>query len=91
MSGFTDDQLTAIRARFAHVDHCPVQGDRIFFENAGGALTLRSVVEQTRYYAGIPDNQGRDNPGSTDLVRVINQAKNDMGLMLPTQPTADAL
>ena len=37
--------IQAIRDRFAHVDQCPFQGERVFFENAGGALTLKSVVE----------------------------------------------
>ena len=54
------------------------QGPRIFFENARGALTLKSVVDTSQSYAAIPDNQGRDNPGSHELVRVINKAKEDM-------------
>ena len=55
-SGLIDE----IRARFAHVDNCPVQGDRVFFENAGGALTLKSAVVTSTFYSAIPDNQGRD-------------------------------
>ncbi|WP_108483847.1 aminotransferase class V-fold PLP-dependent enzyme [Oceaniglobus ichthyenteri] len=78
MSGFNPDLLQQIRSRFAQVDHCPVQGPRIFFENAGGALTLNSVVETSARYAAIPDNQGRANSGSEELVRVIDQAKTDM-------------
>ena len=46
--------IKAIRERFAHVDACPFQGPRIFFENAGGALTLKSVVETNTALAGIP-------------------------------------
>jgi selenocysteine lyase/cysteine desulfurase len=67
-----------IRSRFAHVDTCPFEGKRIFFENAGGALTLNSVVETTAKFAAIPDNQGRANGASQALVRVIAQAKTDM-------------
>lgn len=37
--------MDAVRDRFAHVDACPFSGPRAFFENAGGALTLKSVVE----------------------------------------------
>ncbi len=70
----------AIRDRFAHVESCPLQGPRIFFENAGGALTLKSVVETSGTYAAIPDNQGRDNPASAALGAVIKQAKADMAL-----------
>ena len=68
----------AIRARFAHVDTCPKAGPRIFFENAGGALTLNTVVETSTHYAAIPDNQGRDNEMSHELVAVIDRAKADM-------------
>ncbi|MGB0398032.1 MAG: aminotransferase class V-fold PLP-dependent enzyme, partial [Candidatus Puniceispirillaceae bacterium] len=57
-------------------------GQRIFFENAGGALTLNSVVDCSKTYAAIPDNQGRDNPGSHELVRVINQAKADLRVFM---------
>lgn len=77
MYEINDDLLTEIRDRFAYVDHCPHQGPRVFFENAGGALTLKSVVEISNDYAGIPDNQGRDNPASHALVKTINQAKED--------------
>jgi len=69
--------MDEIRDRFAHIDQCPYDGPRIFFENAGGALTLKSVVEATATFAAIPDNQGRDNPASKELVRIIAQAKAD--------------
>ncbi|GGA05454.1 aminotransferase class V-fold PLP-dependent enzyme [Neptunicoccus cionae] len=70
--------IDEIRGRFAHVDNCPFQGPRVFFENAGGALTLKSAVETTTFYASIPDNQGRDNVASAELMRVIAKAKDDM-------------
>ncbi len=71
---------SAIRDRFAHVETCPFQGPRIFFENAGGALTLKSVVETSGFYAAIPDNQGRGNAASLALVDVIKRAKAQMAL-----------
>lgn len=76
--------LAAIRDRFAHVDSCPFQGPRVFFENAGGALTLKSVVDTSARFAAIPDNQGRDNPASHALVDVINRARADMSVMMNT-------
>ncbi|PIE13165.1 MAG: nitrogen fixation protein NifS [Rhodobacterales bacterium] len=79
---FAPDLMEKIRARFAHVKECPVQGPRVFFENAGGALTLNSVVETSVKYAAIPDNQGRDNPASHALGRVIARAKSDMAVMM---------
>ena len=76
-----DGLMDEIRARFAHVDSCPFQGERVFFENAGGALTLKSVVETSAFYAAIPDNQGRDNVAAAELMRVIAKAKDDMAVM----------
>ncbi|MCY4303913.1 MAG: aminotransferase class V-fold PLP-dependent enzyme [Aestuariivita sp.] len=74
--------ISEIRERFAHVDSCPFQGQRIFFENAGGALTLKSVVETSAFYAAIPDNPGRQNPAGQRTQKVINKAKNDLGLLM---------
>lgn len=70
--------LQEIRARFAHVEACPFDGERVFFENAGGALTLNTVVATSAKMAAIPDNQGRDNPASHALVAMIERAKADM-------------
>ncbi|MEC8539304.1 MAG: nitrogen fixation protein NifS, partial [Pseudomonadota bacterium] len=82
MSQITETLLDDIRSRFAQVDSCPQQGPRVFFENAGGALTLNSVVDTSKAYAAIPDNQGRDNAGSHELVRVIAKAKEDMRVFM---------
>ncbi|MCK8463172.1 aminotransferase class V-fold PLP-dependent enzyme [Aliiroseovarius sp. S1339] len=77
--------ITAIRNRFAHIDSCPFQGPRVYFENGGGALTLKSVVETSAKYAAFPDNQGRDNPAAKALVKTIEKAKADLAvLMNPT-------
>lgn len=74
--------LRQVRNRFAQIDECPQQGKRVFFENAGGALTLKSVVDTSTRYAAIPDNQGRDNPGSHELTSVIGKAKDDMRVFM---------
>lgn len=75
---FDANLLAEIRARFAHVEDCPFTGPRIFFENAGGALTLKSVVDTSARFAAIPDNQGRDNPASQALVQIIAKARADI-------------
>jgi cysteine desulfurase / selenocysteine lyase len=80
MIAYTPGLLDQIRGRFAHVDTCPFTGPRVFFENAGGALTLNSVVETSAKFAAIPDNQGRDNPAAQALVAVIDRAKADMAV-----------
>ena len=82
MPTISNELLHDIRSKFAQIDSCPVQGQRVFFENAGGALTLNRVVDVSRDYAAIPDNQGRVNPGSHELVRVIQKAKDDLRVFL---------
>ena len=77
-----DDLMTEIRDRFELVDRCPYQGKRIFFENAGGALTLKSVVDRSAALAAVPDNQGRDNPASKELMDIINKAHKDIHTFL---------
>lgn len=74
--------ITAIRDRFVHVDSCPFQGPRIYFENGGGALTLKSVVETTAKFAAVPDNQGRDNPAANGLTQIIKRAKVDLSVWM---------
>ena len=78
MYEFSDQLMSDIRNRFEHVDVCPHQGARVFFENAGGALTLKSVVEVSHEFAAVPDNQGRENRASRALVDTINLAKDDV-------------
>lgn len=73
--------MDEVRSRFAHVGECPFEGPRVFFENAGGALTLNSVVATSAKFAAIPDNQGRDNPAAHALVAIINKAKVDMAVL----------
>lgn len=74
--------IAAIRDRFAHVDSCPFQGPRIYLENGGGALTLKSVVETSAFHAAIPDNQGRDNPAAAALTRTIEKGRADLQLFM---------
>tara|TARA_B100001248_G_scaffold261634_1_gene253434 strand:- start:1511 stop:2779 length:1269 start_codon:yes stop_codon:yes gene_type:complete len=74
---FSPNLLAEIRDKFAFVEKCPFVGERIFFENAGGALTLKSVVETSSKFAAIPDNQGRENAASKALMKIIQEAKLD--------------
>lgn len=69
--------LGDVRDRFAHIDSDPFSGPRVFFENAGGALTLKSVVETSGFFAALPDNAGRANVTGQKLVEIIQTGKRD--------------
>ena len=74
--------MDEIRNKFAHVDACPFGGPRVYFENAGGALTLKSVIATSTEYAGYPDNHaGRDNPAGVALRAAIDKGKADARLL----------
>ncbi len=81
----TEGLMDAVRDRFAHVETCPFEGPRVFFENAGGSLRLKSVIETSADYAGYPDNQGRANPASEALMAAIARGKADMALFFNAQ------
>ena len=78
------DLLKKVRQKFAHIEECPFEGKRVFFENAGGAFTLNSVVETSAKFAAIPDNQGRANKASQALVDIITKSKEDMSVFFGT-------
>ena len=84
MQQINQSLVKAIRQKFCNVEKCPISGERIFFENAGGALTLRSALETSTKFAAIPDNQGRDNLTSNTLNNIIKNAKNDLSYLFNT-------
>ena len=78
------DVLAEVRDRFHHVDACPYAGPRAFFENAGGSLTLKSVVARSAELHALPDNQGRANDASRAMVGLIDQGRADMATFFGT-------
>lgn len=79
---FAPGLLDEVRNAFAHIESCPYAGRRVYFENAGGALTLKKVVETSAALAAIPDNQSRANKASTAMMALIDQGRADMRLFL---------
>jgi selenocysteine lyase/cysteine desulfurase len=69
--------LEEIRARLMYVDHDPFMGPRIFLENAGGSLRLRSVCEAASRESAIPDNEGRETAASAHVSEVIRRGRDD--------------
>jgi len=70
-----------IRAQFHHVETCPVTGrPRIFFENGGGSLKLKSAIARDGEISAIPDQEQRDNEASRYLSKVLNDGRADLRL-----------
>ncbi|RQW70281.1 aminotransferase class V-fold PLP-dependent enzyme [Halomonas sp. YLB-10] len=79
---FDDALMSQVRARFHHVDRCPYTGPRIFFENAGGSLTLKAVVARMAEVAALPDNDHRDNDASRAISCMIDDGRDAMASLL---------
>lgn len=75
---FNTELLNQIRKCFANVDYDPIGGKRIYFENAGGSLTLKSVIDKVKQFTALPDNAGRNNATSHEIDCVINQGIEDI-------------
>ena len=79
---FNSSLLAQIRKRFAHVDKDPYNGRRIYFENAGGGLTLKSVLEVVGKVAALPDNAGRQNNASQKIGEIISKGIQDAAILM---------
>lgn len=79
---FSRGLLNEIRERFCYIDRDPYNGERIFFENAGGALRLKSVVEIEREITAFPDCTSRPNKASKYLNGLALKGRDDFKLMI---------
>lgn len=78
---FDNALLAEVRARFLHVDHCPIiDQPRVFLESGGGSLKLKTAIEAAADVSGVPDQEGRDNDASRFLSSVINKGREDLHL-----------
>ena len=79
---FDDSLMQEIRDRFHHVDHCPVVDQpRVFFENGGGSLKLKSAIAASAEIEALPDQEGRQNPASKYLSKLLNDGREDLHLV----------
>ena len=79
---FSNQLLKEIRDKFYFVDSDPYNGERIYFENAGGSLRLKSVVELVNKYSPLPDSPNRYSLSAKSLGEMIIQGKEDVKIFL---------
>lgn len=85
---FDPGLIAQIRDQFVYVDTAPFCGKRIYLENAGGSLTLKTVVEAVSEWTALPDNAGRDNAASRAVTQVIVRASRQLLLLLGAEDGA---
>ena len=80
---FSNHLLKEIRDKFYYVDSDPYE-KRIYFENAGGSLTLKSVVKLISEFGALPDSPNRPSLASKALKDLKNKGVEDVKLFLGT-------
>lgn len=68
---FPETLMAQLRDKIAMVDH-DTAGKRIYFENAGGALTLKACCEVACSASMIPDFPNRPTPGAYPMQKMID-------------------
>lgn len=79
---FSNQLLKEIRDKFYYIDSDPYSGERIYFENAGGSLKLKSVIELVNKYSPLPDSPNRYSLSAKSLEEIIIQGKEDVKIFL---------
>lgn len=79
---FSADLIKEIRSQFQNIDSDPITGERIYFENAGGTLKLKSIFPVIDLFTRLPDNAGRRNKTSKEIDRILTKGRDDVALFL---------
>ncbi|HEX7891768.1 MAG TPA: aminotransferase class V-fold PLP-dependent enzyme [Ramlibacter sp.] len=79
---FPPELSLQIKERFHHVDHDFTGRKRLYFENAGGSLRLKAVLETMAKVDAIPDSAERIHEAASWLKDVQTQGVDDVRLLL---------
>ncbi len=79
---FDDTLLAEIRSKMEYMESDPYTGKRIFLENAGGSLRLKTICDVLGPEVALPDNTGRQTAASAHVSEAIGKGNADAGLFL---------
>lgn len=75
---FADDYQKSLKAQFCYADEDPQYGKRLFFENSGGSLRLRSAVEAKASLEEFPDCPERVRGRGFDLSAYVKNGTQEI-------------
>ncbi len=75
---FSPALMQEIRQQFIYVDWDPYSDKRIYFDAASGSCRPKRIIEAMGMETCLPDQQGRDNPGSRHAVEVTAKGIEDL-------------
>lgn len=64
---FPGDLMKFIRSSFSYLEHDMFNNRRLFLENSGGSLRLKSVTDEDAKYSAVPDSSARSHATSLAL------------------------
>lgn len=79
---FPKELQEKVSGEFAYLDEDFHGNKRLFFENAGGALRLNSVVEEHARISALPDSPERSHDIARDIQKIIDDGKRDINLLI---------
>lgn len=79
---FPDSLQNELRSNFYYLNEDMNGEKRLFFENAGGTIRMKSAVEKYVEVTAIPDSPVRDYKMAQYLNKLIDDGKNDVRLLL---------
>ncbi|MGO1059583.1 aminotransferase class V-fold PLP-dependent enzyme [Planococcus sp. FY231025] len=82
---FPADLQNQLNGRFYFLNQDVYGTQRLFFENAGGSLRLKSAVEAQTKYSAFPDCPERNHDVALDIRNVIDKGTEDIRLFLNAQ------
>lgn len=71
-----------ISSEFHHLNQDAKGNNRLFFENAGGSLRLKSAVDVQTYFSSLPDCPERTHDIAMEIREVIEKGTEDIRLLL---------
>jgi len=79
---FSEELMEKVRSKFHHVDSDPLRpGRRIYFDNAGGAFRLKSVLEAFYAMDSMPDCPERVHQTANYMNDVMRKAEDDIRII----------
>ena len=75
---FNSDFQKILKSKFYHADADPEYGERLFFDNSGGSLRLKSCVEIKAKYEAFPDCPERIHARSVQLKGLVEKGTKEI-------------
>lgn len=79
---FPKELQDKVASSFSYLEQDIYGNNRLFFENAGGSLRLKSAVAAQTHYSSIPDCPVRTHKAALDIRKIIQLGTEDIRLFL---------